>query len=409
MSRWKLVLIVVVLGLAGAIAYRLLAGSGAPGGRRGMPGSDPDAAVAVSVAKVTRADVPVVFAALGTVQALNTVTVKPQVGGQIEAIDFREGQEIAKGTVIARIDPRPLKATLDQALAKKSQDEAQLGAARATLRRYEELIEKRFVAAQDLENQRQTVRQLEAGLAGDDAAIASARLQLDYATVRAPIDGLAGLRQVDIGNVVQANASGIVVLTQIHPINVLFTLPEQNLDAVRSAAGAGPLKVEALDRSDNHVLASGTLAVIDNQIDTATGTFKLKAEFDNAGNALWPGQFVNVRLLVRTVSGGLVIPTQAVQRGPEGSYVFLVQDDHRVALRPLQLGSETGDGKVLVTSGLEEGQSVVTEGQFRLKAGSRVTLPGEAPPARPAAGGGPGTGAAPGERRRPGGDAARGG
>jgi len=338
--------------------------------------------------------VPVRLEALGTVQALNTVTLRPQVSGQIEAITFREGQEIKAGEVIARLDARPLKAALDQVRAKKVQDQAQLATAQGTLKRYEELGAKHFVSAQDLENQRHSVGQFQAALAADDAAIASAQLQLDYATIRAPIDGVAGIRQVDVGNVVQANSSAIVVLAQMHPITVIFSLPEQHLDAVRGVADA--LKVEALDRGDSHVLATGALTVVDNQIDPGTGTFKLKAQFDNADNALWPGQFVNVRVEVRTLANALVVPAPALQRGPEGGYVFVVGADGAASMQAVQTGVATDDGQVVISQGLQEGQPVVTEGQFRLKQGSKVLAlkPGETPPpAAPAEKGKRGAGA----------------
>jgi multidrug efflux system membrane fusion protein len=380
MTRRKMLVVGIVVLLVAVVGWRMLGSSRGPGGHDGKDDED-NTPVAVTAVTVSRQDVPLSLDALGTVQALNTVTVRPQVGGLVEAIAFREGQEIKTGDVIARIDPRPLQASLDQALAKKKQDQAQLAAAQSTLQRYEELIAKHFVAAQDLENQRHTVGQYEAGLAGDDAAISSARLQLAYTTIKAPIDGVAGMRQVDVGNVVQANSSTIVVLTQVHPINVMFSLPEQHLEAVRAPAG-DPLVVAALDRSDSHVLANGSLTVVDNQIDSNTGTFKLKSEFNNADNALWPGQFVNVRLTVRTLAGALVVPAPALQRGPEGSYVFVVGADKSVTMQPVQAGAETADGKIVITKGLEENQQVVTEGQFRLKAGSKVLAlkPGEAPP-----------------------------
>ena len=381
------------LALLGFIGYRLVSG-GSGRGTTGRGGPGADEPVAVTVVPATRRDVPVRLEALGTVQALNTVTVRPQVGGQIEAIAFREGQEIAAGEVIARLDARPLKAALDQVRAKKVQDQAQLATAQGTLKRYEELGAKHFVSAQDLENQRHTVGQFQAALAADDAAIASAQLQLDYATIRAPIDGVAGIRQVDVGNVVQANSSAIVVLAQMHPITVLFSLPEQHLDAVRGAADA--LKVEALDRGDSHVLATGALTVVDNQIDPGTGTFKLKAQFDNADNALWPGQFVNVRVEVRTLANALVVPAPALQRGPEGGYVFVVGADGAASMQAVQTGVATDDGQVVISQGLQEGQQVVTEGQFRLKQGSKVLAlkPGETPPpAAPAEKGKRGAGA----------------
>ena len=393
MARWKLVSIVLGLALLGFIGYRLVSG-GSGRGTTGRGGPGADEPVAVTVVPATRRDVPVRLEALGTVQALNTVTVRPQVGGQIEAIAFREGQEIAAGEVIARLDARPLKAALDQVRAKKVQDQAQLATAQGTLKRYEELGAKHFVSAQDLENQRHSVGQFQAALAADDAAIASAQLQLDYATIRAPIDGVAGIRQVDVGNVVQANSSAIVVLAQMHPITVIFSLPEQHLDAVRGVADA--LKVEALDRGDSHVLATGALTVVDNQIDPGTGTFKLKAQFDNADNALWPGQFVNVRVEVRTLANALVVPAPALQRGPEGGYVFVVGADGAASMQAVQTGVATEDGQVVISQGLQEGQQVVTEGQFRLKQGSKVLAlkPGETPPpAAPAEKGKRGAGA----------------
>ena len=408
MSRWKWLAIAVAVIVVGVIAFRLMSGGGAggpggmrrggPGGPGGAGGEDDKTPVAVTAVAATKENVPVTFDALGTVQALNTVTVRPQVSGPIEEIEFKEGQEIKAGSVIARIDPRPLQAALDQAKAKKKQDEAQLAGAKSTQSRYEELIQKHFVAAQDLENQRHTVNQLQATLAGDDAAITAAQVQLGYTQIQSPIDGVAGIRQVDVGNIVTANSSAIVVLTQVHPINVIFTLPEQDLDQVRSPE---PLLVTALDRTDSHVLATGKLTVVDNQIDSSTGTFKLKAEFDNVDNTLWPGQFVNVRLQVRTLAGAVVVPLPAVQRGPEGSYVFLVGEDKTVTMQPVTPGIETGSGNIVIVKGLNEGQEVVTEGQFRLKPGSKVLAlkPGETPPAAVAPADGKGQGRRGGGRR----------
>jgi multidrug efflux system membrane fusion protein len=295
---------------------------------------------------------------------------------------------VKAGDLIAEIDPRTFQAAYDQAFAKKKQDEAQLSASRSTLARYEELIKKNFVAGQDLENQRQLVRQQEALVAADDAAAASARTQLGYTKITAPITGIAGIRQVDVGNLVTANSgTGIVVLTQIHPINVIFSLPEQNVEIVRSEQASEALKVTALDNTDSHPIAEGTLKVVDNQIDTTTATFRLKSEFANETNVLWPGQFVNVRVEVKEVKNGLVIPSTAVQRGPDGSYAYVVQPDSTVKMTPLELGVEASDNTILVTKGLNAGDKVVTEGQFRLKPGSKVQAlaPGEAAPATSAA------------------------
>ena len=389
MSRWKWALVIVAVVLVGIIAWRLVEHRTGTGfGARGGAGDAKDAPVPVTVVAAEAKDVPIYLNALGTVQALNTVTVNAQVSGQLKAINFKEGQEVKTGDLIAEIDPRTFQAALDQALAKKKQDEAQLSASRSTQARYEDLIQKHFVAAQDLENQRQLVRQQEALVAADEAAASSARTQLGYTRITAPIDGIAGIRQVDVGNLITANSgTGIVVLTEVHPINVIFSLPEQNLDLVRASGGADPLKVTALDRADSHTIADGVLKVVDNQIDTTTGTFKLKAEFTNETNVLWPGQFVNVRVEVKTVKSGLVVPATAVQRGPDGSYAYVVQADSTVAMTPLKLGDEAGDNSILVTSGLKVGDKVVTEDQFRLKPDSKVqTLaPGQAAPPTSAA------------------------
>ena len=383
MSRWKWLLIGIAAVLVGIIAWRLWAQRAPAAGARGAGGND--APVPVTVVSAEQKDVPIFLSALGTVQALNTVTVNAQVSGQLKALHFNEGEEVKKDSLIAEIDPRTFQAALDQALAKKKQDEAQLSASRSTLARFEELIKQHFVAAQDLENQRQTVRQQEALVAADEAAISSARTQLSFTRITAPIDGIAGIRQVDVGNLITANGStGIVVLTQVHPLNVVFSLPEQDIDRVRtSGSPADSLVVSALDRNDSHEIAEGVLKVVDNQIDTTTGTFKLKAEFTNLTNTLWPGQFVNVRVKVKTVTGGVVVPATAVQRGPDGSYAYVVQPDNTVSMQALQVGDEASDSTVLITSGLKPGDKVVTEGQFRLKPGSKVQplAPGEAGPA----------------------------
>jgi multidrug efflux system membrane fusion protein len=387
MSRWKLALVVVIIVVVGVIGWRMYTHAPQGAGARRGAGAEggKDAPIPVTVVAATTKDVPVYLTALGTVQALNTVTVNAQVSGQLKALHFAEGEEIKQGALIAEIDPRTFQAAVDQAEAKKKQDNAQLSASQSTLERYQELIKKNFVSAQDLENQRQTVRQQQALVAADEAAASSARTQLGYTRITAPITGVAGIRQVDVGNLISANSSGgIVVLTQVHPINVIFTLPEQNLDVVRAGQASSSLEVAALDRTDSHVIATGELKVIDNQIDTTTGTFKLKSEFQNSDNALWPGQFVNVRAKVNTVKGGLVVPATAVQRGPEGSYVYALQGDGTVQMKTVVPAGDAGDNNVLIGSGIANGDRVVTEGQFRLKPGSKVQAlaPGEnaAPP-----------------------------
>jgi multidrug efflux system membrane fusion protein len=300
------------------------------------------------------------------------------------SINFTEGAPVKKGQMLAQIDPRTFQAAYDQAVSRRSQDQSLLATARSNYQRSQDPKYSQYVSKINQVTQKNTVTQYQAAVAADDAAIRDAKVQLDYTQIRSPIDGLAGIRAVDPGNVV-GTSTAIVTLTQLHPINVMFTLPEQNLDMVRRAAqGEQPLQVTALDRVDAHPIASGgVLKVIDNQIDTTTGTFRLKSEFSNEQNTLWPGQFTNVQLLVNTVDGGLVIPAQAVQRGPDGDYVYQVQGDNTVKMQAIVVAGEVGDSHVMVGSGLKAGEKVVTEGQFRLKPGSKVNplKPGEVPAA----------------------------
>jgi multidrug efflux system membrane fusion protein len=393
MSRfWKIALIVVAVIVVAGVGFRLLhkpAGAASTqAAAKGKDGKDATPPVPVTVVPVAKQNVPVYLTALGTVQALNTVTVNPQVPGQLLSLDFIEGQPVKKGQVLAQIDPRTYQAAYDQAVAKQRQDQALLATAKSNLTRSQDLAAKGYISKQDLDTLRNTAAQYQAAVAADAASIRDSQVQLNYTRVISPIDGLAGIRGVDPGNVI-TTSTAIVTLTQLHPINVMFTLPEQNLDLVRAAAqdGAG-LEVAALDKTDAHpIAAGGVLKVIDNQIDASTGTFRLKSEFPNTKNELWPGQFVNVRLLVNTVSGGLVIPAQAVQRGPDGDYVYQVQADSTVKMQPVMVAGEVGDSQVMIGTGLKVGDRVVTEGQFRLKPGSRVNArkPGEVPAAPTAA------------------------
>ena len=402
MSRfWKIALIVVAVIVVALVGFRLLhkPGEGAAGEghhRRGSQAADKDqqgasdksangqdnGPVPVTVEPVTKQNVPVYLTALGTVQALNTVTVNAQVAGQMLSINFKEGQPVTKGQVLAQIDPRTFQAAYDQAAAKQKQDEALLGTAQSTLKRNQALVANGYVAALDMDTFRNNVAQLEATVVADAANVRSTKVQLDFTKIISPIDGVAGIRNVDPGNVV-TTTTAIDTLTQIQPIYVVFNLPEVNLEMVRGAAkGTDPLEVIALDRADAHPLdTSGVLQVVDNQIDITTGTFKLRAVFANPTSSLWPGQFVNVQLKVRTVDGGLVVPAQAVQRGPDGDYVYLVQADKTVKMQPVILAGEVGDSHVMISSGLSVGEQVVTEGQFRLKPGSKVNAlkPGQVP------------------------------
>ncbi|WP_158882556.1 efflux RND transporter periplasmic adaptor subunit [Rhodanobacter sp. L36] len=400
MSRfWKIALIVVLVIIVAVVGFRLLHKPSADGsarhGAHDSSGKDKDGKdgddtppVPVTVVPVVRQSVPVYLTALGTVQALNTITVNPQVGGQLMTLNFTEGQPVKKGDVLAQIDPRTYQASYDQAIGKKNQDVALLATARSNLNRSQDLATKGYISKQDLDTLRNTAAQYAAAVASDEASVRDSQVQLAYTKVLSPIDGVAGIRSVDPGNVV-TTTTAIVTLTQMHPINIMFSLPEQNLDMVRAASQNGvQLPVTALDRTDAHPLATGgVLKVIDNQIDTTTGTFRAKSEFPNAKNELWPGQFVNVQLLVNTVSGGLVIPSQAVQRGPDGDYVYQVQADSTVKMQPVVQAGEVGDSHVMIGSGLNADDQVVTEGQFRLKPGSKVKAlkPGEVPAAPSAA------------------------
>ncbi len=380
MSRvWKIVLLVVAVLVLAVVGLRVLgggkdkAGGAAAAARQG--GEDPDAGpVPVTVVDAARQDVPVYASALGTVTAMNTVTVSPQVGGQLMSLNFREGQEVKKGDVLAVIDPRTAQASYDQAVASKRQNEALLATARSPEYR-------QFVAKTDLDTQRNQVAQYESAVAANEASMRSAQVQLQYTKVTAPITGIAGIRAVDAGNVVNAGTA-LVTLTQIHPIHVLFNLPERQLGDVRQAQAAGAVPVAALDRADSHVLSGdGKLDVVDNLISADSGTFKARAIFDNTDNGLWPGQFVNVRMQLRTIAGGVVIPTQAVLRGPDGEYVYVVQGDNTVKMQTVRSGVEVGDSQVQIAEGLKGGERVVSEGQFRLKPGSKVTAlkPGQTP------------------------------
>jgi multidrug efflux system membrane fusion protein len=388
MSRfWKIVLLVVAVLVVGFIGVRMLGGgkkgdADTTAASAGKEGQERNAGpVPVTVVDAARQDVPVYASALGTVAAMNTVTVSPQVGGQLISINFKEGQEVQKGDVLAQIDPRTLQASFDEAAAAKRQNQAQLATARSNYQRSNSPEYRQYVAKTDLDTQRNQVAQFESAVAANDASMRAAQVQLQYTKVTAPISGIAGIRAVDAGNIVSAGTA-LVTLTQIHPIHVVFNLPERQLPDVREAQKAGPVTIAALDRNDSHVLTDGgTLDVVDNQISSDSGTFRARALFNNSDNSLWPGQFVNVRMQLRTIAGGVVIPTQAVMRGPDGEYVYIVKPDSTVAMQTVKSGVEVGDSNVQITEGLKGGERVVSEGQFRLKPGSKVTAlkPGETP------------------------------
>jgi membrane fusion protein, multidrug efflux system len=340
------------------------------------------ASVRVTIAPVEKADFPVYLTGLGTVQAFNTVVVRSRVDGQIDKIAFKEGQLVNQGDLLAEIDPRPYQAALDQAKAKKEQDEANIANANLDLQRYTKLGE--FATRQQLDTQRSTVQQLTAQIAADAAAIANAATQLDYTAIKAPISGVVGLRQVDVGNIVNAaTLSGIVTIAQIEPIAVIFTAPEEQLPYINEAQRTAPLKTIAITTDGKKPLAEGILAVVNNQVDSTSGTIRLKAVFDNKDHALWPGQSVSTRLLVTTIKGATVVPDEAIQHGTEGLYAFIVNQDNKAELRKVKV-SQSIDGRSVVEQGLSPGQQVITAGQYKVQPGTLVsTAVASSDPAQP--------------------------
>jgi len=344
------------------------------------PTAGPPAVPVTAATAVTR-DVPIYYDALGTVQALNTVAIRAQVSGQIVSIDFRQGQDVRRGDVLAKIDPAPFKAALDQAVAKKSEDEAQLIDAQKDLARYKTLVLKDFETQQNVDAQQAKVDQTKATIDADQAAIEAAQTQLNYATITAPIDGVVGFRQVDIGNIVHPNdASPLTVLTQVKPSTVIFTLPQADLGPVREAMLRGPVSVLAFDQDDKTQLAEGKLLLINNQIDQTTSTIQLKAEFPNADGRLWPGEFVHSRILITTRKNAVTIPAVALQRGPNGYYVWLIKPDNTVEQRPIDAMSIDEDTAIAL-KGLAAGETVVVDGQSRLDVGTLVAIRSPSPAA----------------------------
>ena len=347
-------------------------------------------AIPVTVAQVARHDIPVVLSGLGTAQAFNTVAIHPQAEGQLVKIAFSEGQEVHTGDLLAQIDPRSYQAALDQAQAKKAQDEAMLANARLDEKRYATLVEKNYIARQQLDTTKAQVSQFEAMIKGDEAAVQAARIQLGYTTIRSPIDGRAGIRQIDVGNVVHSvsmsspssssspstpgGSDTVVVITQLHPISVVFTLPQEQLSTLALGGPALKREVAVYDRSGTQALDQGHLEVIDNQIDYASGTVKLKATLPNKNGQLWPGQFVTAKLLVDTKTSALTIAATALQKGPDkNDFVYVVNADNAVETRPVSVGTIANEFAE-ITQGLAEGETVVTAGQFRLRPGSKVIL-----------------------------------
>jgi len=362
---------VLLIGVAALIALAIIVW--AASGRKPVRAA-PQAPIVVTTTLVKQQDVPVYLAGVGTVVATQSVTVKPRIDGQLDKVGFIEGQDVKAGQMIATLDSRMQQAQLEQAIAQKAKDAAQLANARLDLRRYAELIKQDAATRQTLDAQRAMVAQLEAALQLDEAQISEARTQLSFTRITAPISGRVGARLVDPGNIVHAaDANGLVVINQIDPISLQFTLPEDAFQQINQAlhASADPLVVMAYPRNSLQPLGQGRLVLLNNQIDTTSGTIELKASFGNAGHKLWPGQYVNARLILGERKQALTMPAAVVQRGPEGVYAYVVDADNRVRIQPIQL-VDIQDGTAVVEKGLSVGERVVLDGQYKLKPGLRV-------------------------------------
>jgi multidrug efflux system membrane fusion protein len=329
--------------------------------------------IPITAGRVAVRDVPLYVVGVGTVQAYNTVNIQARVDGQLDSVDFREGQDVKTGDRIAQIDPRPFQAALDGALATQAKDEATLANARQDLKRYQDTASKGYSSRQQADTQSATVNSLAAAIQADQAAVENARVQLGYTAIVSPIDGRTGIRHVDKGNIVHAaDTGGLVVITQLEPISVIFTLAQDVLPRVTAAEAAGaPLNVTAFARDGTTELGQGVLELVDNQIDQTTGTIRLKARFANPARSLWPGEFVNARLQVGTAHDGLIVDSRVVQRGPKGIFAYVIKPDDSVEMRLIEPGQDY-HGQTLVTKGLNANERVVVDGQMRLQAGSKV-------------------------------------
>ena len=373
---------IVIIAILGYCTMK--SGSGGMANQRGRQGTPP-----VQVAQVTQADMPVYLSGLGTVTAANTVSIQSQVTGTLQRLHFKEGDLVSAGQLLAEIDPRPFQVQLAEAQGQLAKDQASLVNARADLARYELLLKQDSIARQQVDTQRSLVNQLLGSIKSDQAQIASAQLQLTYSRISAPFAGRVGLRQVDPGNLINANsASGtIVVLTQVQPIDVLFTLPESQLDQVISATRDGQMpEIEAWDRNMGKRIALGQLVAVDNQIDPATGTVKLRGRFTNEDTSLFPNQFVNIRLKVNTLPRAVIAPVAAVQHGSQGSFVWVLDKDNKVSVKQVKTGPADGE-RVAVLQGLSAGMRVVIDGADRLREGAEVQVvtPGKREASQPSA------------------------
>ena len=362
-----------VLALAAVTAMPRLVGNSAPAAEaQTAPPTAPG--VPVTAGTVAAADVPVFLNALGTVQAYNMVTIKSRVDGQIVKVAFNEGQDTKAGAPLIQIDPRPFQASLDQAIATREKDQAQLVSAQADLTRWAELVTTGAKSRQTYDQQKALVGQLQASIKADEAQIETARLNLGYADIRAPIDGRLGIRMVDVGNMVRAtDATGLVTVSQLKPIFVSFTVPQEHLHKIHEKQAGGNLTVLAYGGDNKTQLSEGKLTVIDNAIDQPTGTIRLKGTFANTDERLWPGEFVNVRLILSVHKGAPTVPAQTVQDGPNGRYAYVIKEDNTVERRTVEV-SAVQDGIAVITKGLSIGDRVVVDGQYRLTNGARVKV-----------------------------------
>lgn len=369
-TRWISLLLAALVLAGAAFAWRSYSSAKTEQAAKDQKNRGP-APVPVKLATVQKGDFPIFLTGLGNVQGFNTVLVRTRVDGQIDKIAFQEGQIVNQGDLLAQIDPRPFQASLDQAKAKKAQDAANLANANLDLQRYTKLGD--FATRQQTDTQRSTVQQVTAQIAADDALIFNAQTQLDYTSVRAPISGVTGLRQVDQGNIVNASTqTGIVSIAQIEPIAVIFTAPEEQLPQIKAALAVAPPTVLALSTDGKRVLSTGTLALINNQVDTTSGTIRLKAVFDNKDHVLWPGQSVSTRLLVDTIKDATTVPDDAVLHSTDGLYSFTVNADNKAEFHKIKV-TKSIDGRSLIDDGLSPGQQVITAGQYKVQPGTVVS------------------------------------
>jgi membrane fusion protein, multidrug efflux system len=372
-SRWALLWAAAVVAFCGYFGWTHIYGNdigrAAPDKANGLPKI---AAIPVTIGQAQKADFPVYLNGLGAVEPYQTVLVRSRVDGEVIKIDFKQGQMVKKGDVLVEIDPRPYQAALDQAVAKKAQDEASLKNAQLDLARYVSLAKEDSVSRQRVDTQQATVDELVAQIKGDQASVDSAQTQMTYSTIRSPLSGKTGFRLVDAGNIVHAtDTAGIVTIVQLQPISVVFTAPEEDVPQINEALAAGTVPVVALSSDGLRTISQGQLAIVNDAIDQASGSIQMKASFNNGDDALWPGLSVSTRLLVDTLKQVTVVPDSAVERGPEGLYAFVVSSDNKVQARGITVSHE-GDGRSLVAKGLSPGESVVTAGQYRLQQGSLV-------------------------------------